>query len=136
MARLPHDVHTRRFWRNLVGSAFAGVGFLSALLGLFALLVPTAIPHREGWFALAVIAISLGYGTYRAWPTPISTAYNQPNVKVTVIEGDLFGQPGHVMIGMCDTFDTTTPTSSRAKVSKDNSLTGSSTATSLRSTGG
>lgn len=109
MAGLPHDVHTRRFWSNLVGSAFAGVGFLAALLGLLALLVPTAIPHREGWFALAIIAMSLSYGTYRAWPTPISTAYNQPNVKVSVIEGDLFEQTGHIMIGMCDTFDTAIP---------------------------
>lgn len=109
MPKLPHDVHTRRFWRKLIGSTFAAVGFLSALLGLLALLVPTAIPHREGWFALAVILISLGYGTFRAWPTPISATYNQPNIKVSVTEGDLFEQQGHLMIGMCDTFDTAIP---------------------------
>lgn len=108
--RLPHDVRTRRFWRHFATNTLAAIGFLSALLGLIALLFPHVVPHHEGWFALGVVLVSLAYGGYRAWPTPISMTYALPDVKVSVVEGDLFEQPGHVMIGMCDTFDTSIPT--------------------------
>jgi Domain of unknown function (DUF6430) len=108
--RLPHDVRTRRFWRYYATNAFAAIGFLSAFLGLVALLFPHVIPHREGWFALGVILMALAYGGYRAWPSPISITYSRPNIRVSVVEGDLFEQTGHIMIGMCDTFDTAIPT--------------------------
>jgi hypothetical protein len=107
--RPPHDLRKLRFWRHFGTHAFSAIGGFSALLGLFALLFPNAIPHREGWFALGVVAISIVYGIWRAWPTPISVTFNQPNVTVSVIEGDLLDQPGHVMIGMADTFDTAIP---------------------------
>jgi hypothetical protein len=109
VSRLPHDVRTGRFWRHFGTQTFAAVGVFSVLLGLLALLFPAAIPHREGWFALAVIVVSVVYGAYRAWPTPITMTYNQPNVKVSIAEGDLFDQTGHLMIGMPDTFDTAIP---------------------------
>jgi Thoeris protein ThsA, Macro domain len=106
---LPHDVRTRRFWRYFATHLFAAIGFMSAALGLLALLAPAAIPHHEGWFAAGVLVVSLIYGGYRAWPSPITIQYNQPNVTVSVVEGDLFDQPGHLMIGMSDTFDTAIP---------------------------
>jgi hypothetical protein len=79
------------------------------VLGLVAILFPDAIPHREGWYALVVIVVSIAYGVFRAWPMPITMTYNQPNVTVSVVAGDLFEQAGHVMIGMSDTFDTAIP---------------------------
>jgi Domain of unknown function (DUF6430) len=109
LSRLPHDFGTVRFWRLFGTQAFAAVGAFSVVLGLLALLFPEAIKHSEGWYALGVVLVSLGYGLYRAWPTPITMTYNQPNVTVSIIQGDLFDQSGHIMIGMPDTFDTDIP---------------------------
>lgn len=54
--------------------------------------------------------LSVAWGLRWAWPTPISVSFNQPNITVSVIEGDLFDQQGHLAVGMSDTFDTAIPT--------------------------
>jgi hypothetical protein len=108
--RLRKDLGTWRFWRHFGHSAFSAIGFFAAILGLVGLLFPKVIVDREGWFAAGIALFAICYGTYRAWPTPIEATYTSPNMRVRVIEGDLFDQPGHLVIGMCDTFDTAIPT--------------------------
>jgi len=108
--RLRKDLGTWRFWRHFGHSAFSAVGFFAAVFGLVGLLFPKVVVDREGWFAAGIGLVAICYGTFRAWPTPIEATYTSPNTRVRVIEGDLFDQPGHLVIGMCDTFDTAIPT--------------------------
>jgi hypothetical protein len=107
--RLRKDLGTWRFWRHFGHSAFAAIGFFAAIVGLVGLLFPGVIADREGWLAAGIGLVAICYGTYCAWPTPIEATYTSPNMQVRVIEGDLFDQPGHLVIGMCDTFDTAIP---------------------------
>jgi hypothetical protein len=72
-------------------------------------LFPGVIPHGRGWLVACVVVISLTYGGYRAWPRPIEESYSSPKTRIRLIKGDLFDQPGHLVIGMCTTFDTLTP---------------------------
>lgn len=103
------DVRTGRFWRHFLVHTFSAVGFFAVILGLFDVLFPGVIPHGRGWLATCVVLISIAYGSYRAWPRPIEEIYSSPNTRIKLIKGDLFDQPGHLVIGMCSTFDTSTP---------------------------
>ena len=103
------DIRTGRFWRHFFIHTFSAIGFFSVTLGLFDVLFPGVIPHSRGWLATCVGLISLAYGSYRARPRPIEESYSSPNTMIKLVKGDLFDQPGHLVIGMCSTFDTSTP---------------------------
>jgi hypothetical protein len=108
MRLLLRDFRTKRFWRWFSVQTFAAVG-------LFALILEVAndiaghLP-LTGWRLAVVIAVvSLGYGLARAWPRPIRQVYNAPNVQIEVVEGDLLEQDCSIVVGTCDTFDTSVP---------------------------
>jgi Domain of unknown function (DUF6430) len=103
------DVQTWRFWRHLAIHTFSAVGFFVVILGLFDVLFPGVISRRRGWLTVCVVVASAVYGIYRAWPRPIEQDYSSPNTKIRLVKGDLFDQPGHLVIGMSNTFDTLTP---------------------------
>lgn len=88
---------------------FSAVGFFSVVLGLYDVIFPGEISHEKAAITLSVITISLVYAAFRSWPRPIEQQYNAPNVKISLVQGDLFDQVGHLVIGMCDTFDTSIP---------------------------
>ncbi len=103
------DIRTGRFWRHFSIHTFSAIGFFSAILGLLDVLFPDLFTHGRGWIATCVALVSLAYGTYRAWPRPIEESFSSPNTKIKLVKGDLFDQPDHLVIGMCSTFDTSTP---------------------------
>jgi hypothetical protein len=106
---LPPDLRTARFWRHWALSLFSAIGFFSVVLGLAGVIFPNVLPHDRGFIAVGVLVVSLIYGSIHAWPRVIELSYSSPNMTIRIIKGDLFDQPGHLVIGMCDTFDTSIP---------------------------
>ena len=46
---------------------------------------------------------------YRCWPRPVEESFSAPNTKIRVLVGDLFDRSDSLVIGTCDTFDTSIP---------------------------
>jgi hypothetical protein len=103
------DLKTGRFWRHFLVATFSAVGFFSVMLGLFDVIFPGIISREKAGITVGVIVISATYGAFRSWPRPIGEQYSSPNVKISLVQGDLFDQSGHLVIGMCTTFDTSIP---------------------------
>lgn len=61
------------------------------------------------WLFPAIVAGSVLFGLWRAWPRPIRQVYSSPSTTINLKEGDLFAQDGHLVVGTCDTFDTAFP---------------------------
>ncbi|OLF07478.1 hypothetical protein BLA60_26465 [Actinophytocola xinjiangensis] len=63
-----------------------------------------------GRMLLVVVSVaSIAYGLLRAWPKQVNQSYDSPSTEIRVIEGGLFKQDGHIVVGMTDTFDTSIP---------------------------
>ncbi|NDL64258.1 macro domain-containing protein [Acerihabitans arboris] len=100
--------------------SLACLGFFSATMQFFLIVYPkSSILFEGGNFFIFLIIISLSYGLIKAWPRPIEQEYSQPKTIVKIIKGDILKQQSHIVIGMCDTFDTETPS-----VISNNSLQG------------
>jgi hypothetical protein len=103
------DLQTWRFWRWFFVHGFSAVGALVVLLEVINFVLPDGLPV-DGWpLAMSIIAIAVGYGLVRAWPRPIEQEFDKPQTRVRIVKGDLFAQDCHVVIGVCDTFDTLVP---------------------------
>lgn len=103
------DIRTRRFARSATKEALAAFGLLSAIAGVISALFPNLLSKSPGlWISLAVV-LCAAWGLARAWPRPIERQYDRPDTTIRVVRGDLLEQPGHLVIGTCDTFDTQTP---------------------------
>lgn len=71
---------------------------------------PSLVPHFQGFRALAVIAGSaIIYGLIKSWPRPIEMDFSAPKTKIKIIKGNILRQDSHLVVGVCDTFDTETP---------------------------
>src|ERR1700712_2874839 len=103
------DLWTRRFAGRLTKETFAAFGVLAAVAGLLDILFPNLFGRAPGAVLAAVIVLCVGWGVWRAWPRPIEHSYTTPNTTIRVVRGSLFDQPGHLVIGTCDTFDTEPP---------------------------
>jgi hypothetical protein len=106
---LARDLRSGRFWTRLVTHFFAALGLLSAVIGIVSALFPTLLPPKGNLFVAVVVALSGGWALFRSWPRPVQQSYNQPNIEIRVVVGDLFEQEGNIVIGMSTTFDTSTP---------------------------
>jgi Domain of unknown function (DUF6430) len=104
-----HDFQTRRFWEQFLIDGFALFGAWAAVLGTIDVFKPDWISQHPAPWLIIVIASSLGFGLVRAWPQPIQENYT--SFKIRIAKGDIFakGSDAHLMIGMCDTFDTAPP---------------------------
>lgn len=108
MGDLVHDLRTWRFWRWFLIQAFSAVGVLAVLLEIINFIFGR-LPI-DGWsLAITIAVVSIGYGLIRAWPRPIRQEYNSPNTTIDIVKGDLFGQDCNIVVGTCDTFDTSIP---------------------------
>jgi hypothetical protein len=103
------DLKTARFWRHFLIVAFSAVGFFSVVLGLYDVIFPGVLSRHKTGISIGVVVISVVYGAIRSWPRPIEELYSSPNVKISLVKGDLFDQEGHLVIGTCTTFDTSIP---------------------------
>lgn len=104
------DIKTLRFWRHFILHSLAFGGFLSASMQFFLIIEPSLTSVFQGSVPLAIIAgASVIYGVIKAWPRPIEMEFSAPKTKIKIIKGDLLKQDGHLVVGVCDTFDTETP---------------------------
>jgi Domain of unknown function (DUF6430) len=104
------DIKRRRFWTALLTYFFSAIGVLAAGLGLYDVVDPDRIAKGNLPLVLTVVIfVALLYGLYRSWPRPVEQEYSKPNTMIRIIEGDLFEQQAHQVVGMCDTFDTEPP---------------------------
>jgi hypothetical protein len=106
---LHHEFKTGRFWRHFAVHAFSAVGVFAAALGLLGLFFPRAVSDVVWLWVAVVVVVSTVYGGRRSWPQRIEQSYESPNMRIRIVKGSLFEQPGHLVIGMCDTFDTSVP---------------------------
>ena len=103
------DLRTRRFWLWFLRDGFAALGLLVLLLEAVSFVLPDDVP--SGWpLGVLLGVVSIGLGLYRAWPRPIEYSYDSPKTRIRIIEGSLFDESCHLVIGTCDTFDTAVPT--------------------------
>lgn len=105
-----NDLSTWRFWRHFLLQFFACGGAISAVIQFILIIFPEYAKNFQGLIPITIIAIiSLIFGIFRSWPRPIEMEYSTPNTKIKIIKGDLLDQDGHLVIGICNTFDTETP---------------------------
>jgi hypothetical protein len=103
------DLLTWRFWRHFLISSFAIIGGISTVLQSVNVIFPK-FDLLQGWpTLLLMLAISLLGGLAFSWPRPITQEYNAPRTRISIVKGDLFDETDHLVIGMCDTFDTEPP---------------------------
>ena len=104
------DLKTWRFWRHFLIQTFACGGFISAAIQFLIIVLPNVVPDFQGAAPISIItAISLLFGLIASWPRPIEMEYSAPKTKIRIIKGDLLDQNGHLVVGICDTFDTEPP---------------------------
>ncbi|GKT17390.1 hypothetical protein AVHY2522_15070 [Acidovorax sp. SUPP2522] len=114
------DLKTLRFWRYLLLYSLAFGGFLSAVMQFLLIIDPSLASVFRGRGPLAIIAaVSVISGVFKSWPRPIEMEFSAPKTKIKIIKGDILKQDGHLVVGVCDTFDTETP-----KIISRNSLLG------------
>jgi hypothetical protein len=100
------DLQTLRFWRWFSVNGFAALGVLVVVLEAVNFVSPHGLAVK-GWpLATAILTIAAAYGLHRAWPRPIEQDFDAPNMRIKIIQGDIFAQNCHLVIGTCDTFDT------------------------------
>lgn len=103
------DMKTWRFWRHFLTRSFAVFGGVSTCLQTSNVINPS-ITLFQGFGMLALVAIiSVVGGLAWSWPRPISEDYSAPKTKISITQGDLLAEKGHLVIGTNDTFDTETP---------------------------
>ncbi|QER94233.1 hypothetical protein FLG15_08940 [Xanthomonas phaseoli pv. dieffenbachiae] len=110
MSELLQDMKTRRFWGKLLTKTFALLGTVTAVVKG----VVTFWPEHVDWFGggtIFVVALMLCalIGLGLTWPRPIECDYASPKTKIKIVKGDIFDQPGHLVIGATTSFDTQTP---------------------------
>ncbi|GHF44500.1 hypothetical protein FHX82_001846 [Amycolatopsis bartoniae] len=104
-----NDLVRRTFWAAFGTHTFAGIGFFAVLAGITDALIPDSLAPIGGLLLVVAAVVSICYGIMRAWPRPVWQSYDTPNTEIRIVEGDLFAQDGHIVIGMANTFDTEIP---------------------------
>ena len=97
---------TRRGALAFSVNTLAAFGGISALVQFVGQLFPSALP-RPGLVTAVTVVFCAIWGFTRAYPqNRIRHEFAHPDTVVTVEAGDLFAQPGHLVVGFMDTFDT------------------------------
>ena len=104
------DLSTWRFWRHFFLQSLACGGGISAAIQFILIIFPEYAQKFQGLIPIILIFIvSTIFGLVRSWPRPIEMEYSAPKTKIKIIKGDLLDQDEHLVIGICNTFDTETP---------------------------
>lgn len=107
---LLHDLKRRRFWKHFVVNALSAIGLIAVLAGLYDVFFPDIAEGVGTWLTIGTVVIGLAYADRRSWPRPVEQQYEIPNVKISLVKGDILQQAAdHLVIGMQTTFDTETP---------------------------
>ncbi|MET7429520.1 MULTISPECIES: macro domain-containing protein [Streptomyces] len=98
-----------RSWRDrrvFAGSVLAAFGGVSAVVQFTGQLFPGVVA-RPGLVLAGSVTLCLAWGLARARPqAAVRQEFARPGMTVVVEEGDLFEQPGQLVVGFTDTFDT------------------------------
>jgi len=104
------DLKTWRFWKSLLINTFACGGFISAILQFVVIVFPSQAINLQGLcLVIGTVVVSVIFGVFVSWPRPIEMEYSAPKTKIKIVKGDLLAQDGHLVVGVCDTFDTELP---------------------------
>src|SRR6266568_4791709 len=109
MSPISQDLTRWRFWRHFLMHSFASVGVIALVLEVINELFPKQLTFRGLPWGVLILCASAIYGLSRSWPRPIQQSYSSPNVTIRILEGDIFRESCHLVIGTCDTFDTLPP---------------------------
>lgn len=109
MSDIAQDVKTWRFWRHYLTKSFAILGSIVATIRIWLLFYPEHASLLSGKAFLAAGLCSVIAGLILTWPRPIECEYSAPETKIKIKKGDIFGQDEHLVVGVCNTFDTKTP---------------------------
>lgn len=105
---------TRRGLALFARSALAVLGALAGLLQvILAIWSGVTISDQDRWnIFLALFGASVIAAIANSWPrSSITREFNNPEITVRVVVGDLFEQNSHLVVGFSDTFDTDTTNS-------------------------
>ena len=103
------DLITWRFWRHFITWSFACLVAFSTILQTSNVLFPNITSFQGMPTLITVVVISILAGLFWSWPQPISQEYSLPKTKISIVKGNLLHEKHHLVIGICDTFDTETP---------------------------
>lgn len=104
------DLKTWRFWKSFLINTFACGGFISAIFQFVIIVFPSQATSLQGLCVIiGTVVVSIIFGVVVSWPRPIEMEYSAPKTKIKIIKGDLLDQDGHLVVGVCDTFDTELP---------------------------
>jgi len=109
MHELLQDIRTWRFWRHYLTKSFAVLGTIVATIRIWLLFYSEHSTLLGGGVFIAAIVISVIKGLILTWPRPIECEYSSPETKIKIKMGDIFDQRDHLVIGICNTFDTKIP---------------------------
>ncbi|MBW8806477.1 MAG: hypothetical protein AUG49_03235 [Catenulispora sp. 13_1_20CM_3_70_7] len=92
--------------RHFLGSVLIAFGVVSALVQFVGQLFPNAFSD-PGFVTTVTLMFCLAYGIVRSWPKRrVRRTFMLPEMSVSIVPGDLFDEPGHLVVGFSDTFDT------------------------------
>jgi hypothetical protein len=104
------DLKTWRFWKSFLINAFACGGFASAIFQFVIIVFPSQATNLQGLYVvIGTVFVSAIFGIVVSWPRPIEMEYSAPKTKIKIVKGDLLAENGHLVVGVCDTFDTELP---------------------------
>lgn len=104
------DLKTWRFWKSFLIKSFACGGFVSAIFQFVMIVFPSQATNLQGLcVVIGTVVVSAIFGIVASWPRPIEMEYSSPKTKIKIVKGDLLAQDGHLVVGVCDTFDTELP---------------------------
>ena len=104
------DLKTWRFWKGFLIKTFACGGFISAIFQFVIIAFPSQAASLQGLcVVIGTVITSIIFGLIVSWPRPIEMEYSAPKTRIKIIKGDLLRQDSHLVVGVCDTFDTELP---------------------------
>jgi len=109
MPQILRDLNTRRFCVHFLLTFFACLGALSGAIQALIVFFPDLSKLAGGRAFLGFIGLGIAFGLARAWPRPIREEYAKPKTAISISEGDILDERGHLVVGVCSTFDTDTP---------------------------
>lgn len=109
MSGLGRDFRKPRFWQRFTVHAFSAVGACAILLEIRGWIFGNQFAPTGWALSVPLILIAGLYGLYRSWPRPIRHQLSTPNTLIKIVPGDLLASSTDLVIGMTDTFDTSTP---------------------------
>ncbi|WP_426076410.1 macro domain-containing protein [Janthinobacterium sp. PSPC3-1] len=106
---LLQDMTTWRFWRHFLTGFFFCLGAVSTVQQIGTAISKDIVIFSGYPFLALTLTIAILGSLYWSWPRPIEQTYNTPNIKISIIKGNILTESTHLVIGTNDTFDMETP---------------------------